>query len=200
LRFSISVPAIGLATVIALAGLTSAPASVVATDPSPTPAPAATGSPSPSPSPTPTPAPTPDPSSTAEPTVTRADVIREEYLRAAKVAVRQRHDRYVAGGTGPNAFDCSGLVRYAYRKAGISRRLGGGHSARAMLEWARRHDKTRKHHPRIGDVVIWGNGRHAGIYIGHGRAISALNPRQDIRITGIHALGDPFTTFIRTRP
>ena len=144
MRFSISVPAIGLATVIALAGLTSAPASVVATDPSPTPAPTASESPSPAPTPTPTPTATPDPSSTAEPTVSRAELIREDYLRAAKVAVRQRDDRYVLGAIGPNAFDCSGLVRFSYRKAGISRRLGGGHSARAMLTWARRHNKTRK--------------------------------------------------------
>ena len=104
----------------------------------------------------------------------------------------------MSGATGPNAFDCSGLVRYAYRKARISSRLGGGHSARGMLYWARLHGKTRRHNPQVGDVAIWGNGRHAGIYIGRGRVISALNPRQGIRITGLHALGDPFAAFIRT--
>lgn len=197
MRFTISVPAFGLAAVIALAGLTAAPTGVAATDPSPTPAPSVEPEPS-----TPT-EPTPEPSAPAAiavTTISRAERIREKYLRAARVAVRQRDDRYVAGATGPNAFDCSGLVRYAYRQAGISKRLGGGHSARAMLAWARKHDRTRKRNPRIGDVVIWGNGRHAGIYVGNGRAISALNPRQDIRITRIRALGDPFTTFIRTRP
>ena len=47
--------------------------------------------------------------------------------------------------------------------------------------------------------MIWGDGSHAAIYIGHGRVISALNPRQGIRVTRLHALGAPFTTFIHTR-
>jgi cell wall-associated NlpC family hydrolase len=51
----------------------------------------------------------------------------------------------------------------------------------------------------VGDVVIYGGGTHAAIYIGHGRVISALNPRLGIRITRLHALGDRFTTFIHTR-
>jgi cell wall-associated NlpC family hydrolase len=252
LRTVRSLSAIGIATLVALAGIGVAPHPVTATDPSdtpaPTPSPTSISAPEPSPSATPAPEPRPtpvpepsvpadpapsastepapsiEPASTAEPAPsiepaptaepvatpapvtatdtapTKAELLRERYLRAARVAVRQRHDRYVAGGTGPDAFDCSGLVRYAYRQAGISGRLGGGHSARAMLEWARRHDKTRKRNPRIGDVVIWGNGRHAGIWIGNGRVISALNPRQGIRITGLHDLGDRFTAFIRTQP
>ena len=100
---------------------------------------------------------------------------------------------------GPRAFDCSGLVRYAYRRAGVSSHLGGGHSARAMLRWARIHGRASRSNPKVGDVVIWGNGSHAGIYIGHGRVISALNPRQGIRITRLHALRARFTTFIHTR-
>jgi cell wall-associated NlpC family hydrolase len=234
LRVSTSLPAIGIASVIALAGLTAGPSPVAATDPIPTPTPTATEIPTPTPSSSPeaSASPAPEPSSTADPTAspsptespdptaspapvepgttvstttttmapTWAQLVGARYLRAARVAVRQRHDRYVPGGTGPSAFDCSGLVRFAYRQAGIGARLGGGHSARAMLAWARRHGKIRRHHGHVGDVVIWGNGRHAGIYLGHGRAISALNPRQDIRITGIHALGDAFTAFISTRP
>ena len=85
---------------------------------------------------------------TTSTTLSRKERIRLRYVRAMRVAIRQRDDRYVAGGTGPNAFDCSGLVRFAYRRAEISYRLGGGHSARAMLEWARNHDKTRRHNPQ----------------------------------------------------
>jgi cell wall-associated NlpC family hydrolase len=240
LRVSTSLPAIGIATVIALAGLSVAPHPVAATDPSPTPAPEATADPGTTPEPAPAaepaptaepiPAPTaappePTPSATAEPapstaptsapttepvatstptttapTLTRAQRIRLKVRNAARIALRQRHDRYVSGATGPNAFDCSGLVRFAYRRAEISRLLGGGHSARAMLAWGRRHDRTSRRNPHVGDVVIWGNGRHAGIYLGKGRVISALNPRQDIRVTGLHALGDPFTAFIHAHP
>jgi cell wall-associated NlpC family hydrolase len=131
--------------------------------------------------------------------VRRARRTHARRARIVRVARRQRGDRYVRGATGPGAFDCSGLVRFAYRRAHVSRRLGGGHSARAMLRWGRRHHLAGRHHPRLGDVVIYGNGSHAAIYIGHGRVISALNPRQGIRITRLHALGARFTTFIHTR-
>ncbi|HEY5433762.1 MAG TPA: NlpC/P60 family protein, partial [Candidatus Limnocylindrales bacterium] len=119
--------------------------------------------------------------------------------RVVRIALAQRGKRYIRGATGPRAFDCSGLVRYAYRRAGVSSRLGGGHSARGMLYWARIHHRASRSNPQVGDVVIYGNGSHAGIYIGNGRVISALNPRQGIRITRLHALGAPFTTFIHTR-
>ncbi len=119
--------------------------------------------------------------------------------RVVQVALAQRGDRYVSGGTGPDTFDCSGLVRYAYRVAGVSGRLGGGHSAAAMYAWGKANGLTSRSNPRIGDVVIYGGGSHAGIYIGNGRIVSALNSRQGIRITGLHALGAPFTAFIHTR-
>ena len=220
MRSSASLPVIaGLATIIALGALVAGPTPVTATDPSPTPAPTAepvpsaapTAEPTPAPTPTPTPspvsqpaeavvAPTPAPTTTADDTLSRKERIRLRYVRAMKIALRQRWDRYVSGGTGPNAFDCSGLVRFAYQRAEIGYRLGGGHSARAMLQWAREHDKTRQRNPKRGDVVIWGNGSHAGIWIGDGKVISALNPTEDITITRLHALGAPFTAFIRTRP
>ena len=47
--------------------------------------------------------------------------------------------------------------------------------------------------------MIYGNGSHAAIYIGNGLVISALNPRQGIRITRLHALTARFTTFIHTQ-
>jgi cell wall-associated NlpC family hydrolase len=118
--------------------------------------------------------------------------------RVVRIALAQRGKRYSRGSVGPRAFDCSGLVRYAYRRGGVSSRLGGGESARSMLRWGRIHHLTSRSNPRVGDIVIYGNGTHAAIYIGHGRVISALNPRQGIRITRLHALRAPFTTFIHT--
>jgi peptidoglycan DL-endopeptidase CwlO len=119
--------------------------------------------------------------------------------RVVQIALDQLNDRYVAGGTGPDTFDCSGLVRYAYNQAGVGGSLGGGHSASAMLAWGRSMGLTSRTNGRVGDVVIYGDGSHAGIYIGNGRIVSALNPSQGIRVTGLYALGAPFTTFIHTR-
>jgi len=124
--------------------------------------------------------------------------ITQRGARVVRIAKAQRGKRYVRGAVGPRAFDCSGLVRYAYRRAHVGGRLGGGHSARAMLRWGRAHHLTSRSNPRLGDVVIYGNGTHAAIWIGNGRVISALNPRQGIRITRLHALGSRFTAFIHT--
>jgi peptidoglycan DL-endopeptidase CwlO len=119
--------------------------------------------------------------------------------RIVQIALAQIGDRYVSGGTGPNSFDCSGLVRYAYAQAGVSGKLGGGHSASAMLAWGRSKGLTSRSGGRPGDVAIYGNGSHAAIYLGNGKIVSALNPSQGIRITGLNALGASFTTFIHTR-
>lgn len=213
MRVTNGLVAIGLATIIALAGTVAGAPPVAATDPTPVPSgvPSPTADPmpavSPDPSVLPDPAPSvsPDPSATPAPTpapTTTSAVIAprpvDRGLIVKKIALRQRWDRYVAGAAGPNAFDCSGLVRFVYNKAGVGRKIGGGRSARAMLTWGRMKGITSRRNPQIGDVAIWGNGRHAGIYIGRGYVISALNPRQDIRITRLHALRDPFTTFIHT--
>jgi cell wall-associated NlpC family hydrolase len=188
LRFKHALQVIGLASIVAVGGITIQPTHVSATDPVPTP----------SPSPTPTPVATLTATATAT-TTTVASTTLTVRQRIVRIALRQRYDRYVAGGIGPDAFDCSGLVRYVYRQAGVSRKLGGGHSARMMYLWGLRNHLTSRLHPRLGDVAVWGRGSHVGIYIGNGKAISALNPRQDIRITGIHALGATFTTFIHPR-
>jgi len=176
---------------------------------SPTPAPSALPSAIPTPDPTTTPAPTPTaPTATVfaavvAPTTTTTTTTSPTRLtarqRIVRIALRQRYDSYVPGGVGPSTFDCSGLVRYVYNQAGVGGKLGGGHSARAMYLWGRYHHLTSRRNPRIGDVAVWGYGSHVGIYIGRGRVISALNPRQDIRITGVYALGAPFTTYIHTR-
>ena len=225
MRFTHALRAISLATIVSIAALAAFSAPVAATDPIPGPAadPSAVIE---SPSPEPTATATPDPSATADPAApadppadatpspdatpepvsaavpaTVAVVKPKPNLRAriVRIALAQRHKAYVRGGVGPRGFDCSGLVRYVFRKAGVSKYLGGGHSARSMYKWAVRHHLTSRKHPRIGDVVVWGRGSHVGIYIGHGKVISALNPRQDIRVTRLHALRAPFTTFIHVR-
>jgi len=203
-----------LALLTAVVGISAVAAPVTATDPAPSEAP--TEVPSSTPSDTPTPAPsstpsdppvvaapefaTPDPAATPDVASVVAPIApapRPNYAaRVVRIALAQRGDRYVRGATGPNAFDCSGLVRYSYRKAGVGAKLGGGNSARGMLRWARLRGLTGRRNPHIGDIVIYGNGSHAAIYIGRGRVVHALNPRLDIRVTRLHAMRTPFTTFI----
>lgn len=184
LQFSRGLRATCLATLVALAGVSAISAPVAATGPiPPAPTPTAAVSPSPSPSSTPAPAPAAKPDLGA---------------RVARIALAQRSKRYVFGAVGPWAFDCSGLVRYSYRRAGVTRYLGGL-SARGIYLWARMRGLISRSNPRVGDVVVYGRGSHVAIYIGHGRVISALNPRQGIRITALRAVGVPFTGFIHPR-
>jgi cell wall-associated NlpC family hydrolase len=64
-----------------------------------------------------------------------------------------------------------------------------------MLRWARAHHLTRTIGHR-GDVAVWGNGAHVGIYLGKGRAISTLT--SGVRVHGLRVLNTRFTTFIGT--
>ena len=89
------------------------------------------------------------------------------------------------GAVGPKYFDCSGLVWSVYRRAGLGARVGGVRgTATHYYVWAQKHGRLIHNNPQIGDVVIWGmHGRihHSGIYVGNGRAISALNPHFGVR-------------------
>ncbi len=117
--------------------------------------------------------------------------------RVIAIAMAERGSPWVFGATGPGAFDCSGLVVYAFRRAGVLEQIGSGRyrSGGAMLRWARTQHRTRSTGHR-GDVVVWGNGAHVGIYLGNGKAISTLT--SGVRVHGLRVLTAPFTTFIST--
>ena len=117
---------------------------------------------------------------------------------AQRTALAQRGDAYSYGSAGPNAFDCSGLVRYAFRRAGDAAAIHTGYlrSARSLYLWFRSHGKTSRTNPKIGDLVIWGRGTHVGIYVGKGRAISTLT--SGVRVHYVHAVRAPFTAYLRT--
>jgi peptidoglycan DL-endopeptidase CwlO len=117
--------------------------------------------------------------------------------RVIAAAMAKRGRPWVYGATGPRAFDCSGLVTYAFRRAGVLAQIGSGRNrgGSSMLRWARAHHLTRTIGHR-GDVVVWGNGAHVGIYLGRGRAISTLT--SGVRVHGLRVLNTRFTTFIGT--
>jgi cell wall-associated NlpC family hydrolase len=79
--------------------------------------------------------------------------------------------RYVTGGEGRGGFDCSGLTKQAYARAGI--RLP--HSSGAQAARARTISRASA---RPGDLVI-GSG-HVGIYMGRGMMIDAGNHRTGV--------------------
>jgi cell wall-associated NlpC family hydrolase len=118
--------------------------------------------------------------------------------RVIRVAKRQIGDPWVWGRRGPSSFDCTGLVYYSFRRGRALRAIGGRYRTVAGL-WDHFADRGRanRRHPRRGDHVVWGRAKHVGIYLGRGRAISALV--SGVRIHRVHQLTDPFTTYLHVR-
>ncbi|MFF4251177.1 NlpC/P60 family protein [Streptomyces sp. NPDC001663] len=86
---------------------------------------------------------------------------------------------YVWGATGPDAFDCSGLVQAAYRSAGISL----PRTTYAQIGAGRRVSRSEL---APGDLVFFYSGiSHVGIYVGNGQMIHAPNPSAPVRIAPI---------------
>lgn len=169
---------------------------VVATEPAPVEAPATEPSPTPAPADpveaVPAPVPAPVAASSSRHRRTAADHL-------VAVARRKIGDRYVYGASGPRRFDCSGLVLFSLRHSHNRRVVRHGlRSASAIYQSYRRHHRVGRHHGHRGDLVVWGGGRHIGIYLGHGRAISALTSR-GVRVHRIHAMTMPFSGFLHTR-
>lgn len=85
-------------------------------------------------------------------------------VKALSIAAGQKNDPYRSGATGPNAFDCSGLVKYSFGKAGKSlpRTAQSQYNASKKISWKYR---TK------GDIVAigtsTGNIKHIGIYAGY---------------------------------
>ena len=122
-----------------------------------------------------------------------------EAAQIIRIAKAQLGDRYRWGAMGPNAFDCSGLVLFSYKKAGDYRAVGYGRyrSARSLYYHFKKLGRASRTGGQPGDIVVWGRGTHVGIYLGHGYAISALT--RGVRIHRINALTAPFTAFLHTR-
>jgi cell wall-associated NlpC family hydrolase len=115
-----------------------------------------------------------------------------------QLAKRQLGDPWRYGRTGPNAFDCSGLVIYTFKHTGNSSVIGKGkyRSARALYAYFKRRHLASKSGGRPGDLVIWGGGTHVGIYLGNGKAISTLT--RGVRIHGVRAVRARFTAYLHT--
>jgi NlpC/P60 family len=96
-------------------------------------------------------------------------------------ALAQVGKSYVYGASGPNAWDCSGLVMMAYGRTGV--RLP--HQTEAMLD-APNVRRIRLAQLRPGDLV-WPHAGHVALYLGRGRIVHAATPAQGVRIDALYA-------------
>ncbi|WP_031012490.1 C40 family peptidase [Streptomyces sp. NRRL F-5727] len=87
-------------------------------------------------------------------------------------AKAQVGDAYVSGGTGPNSWDCSGLVQAAYRAAGID-------LPRISYDQSSMGTSVSLSNLQPGDILYWGSrsgSYHVAIYVGGGKYVGAQNP------------------------
>lgn len=97
-------------------------------------------------------------------------------VQALRWALTKRGDPYVWGGSGPDQFDCSGLVMWAYAQVGISlphftgnQWNSGVHVSRSQLE--------------PGDLVFFfADLSHVGLYVGDGFMLAAPQTGEVVQI------------------
>jgi cell wall-associated NlpC family hydrolase len=101
--------------------------------------------------------------------------------KIASAAAKQLGLPYGWGKEQPGVtFDCSGLVQYAYSRAGIK-------LPRVSNQQANYGRKVALNQLRVGDLVAWDNSSrnqgadHIAIYVGHGKIIEAAHTGTNVR-------------------
>ncbi|MFI5840235.1 NlpC/P60 family protein [Catenuloplanes sp. NPDC051500] len=88
---------------------------------------------------------------------------------------------YIYGSAGPGGFDCSGLVKSAWAKAGKSL------PHNAAMQWnAMAHISASQLQP--GDAVFYRSLAHVGLYIGNGKVIHAPTPGDVVSVAPVNMM------------
>ena len=105
---------------------------------------------------------------------------------------------YRVGSEGPHAFDCSGLVYRAFADTGQLSLIGGARvRAAGYQRWFAGQGRlsTVEEDAQRGDLVMYGNGAHIGIYLGENRVLSALT--SGVTVHSLHGISLGVTGFLR---
>jgi cell wall-associated NlpC family hydrolase len=119
--------------------------------------------------------------------------------RAIQFALGEVGKPYVWGATGPNAYDCSGLMLRAYESAGVTL----PRVARQQY-WAGAQLPVRQAQP--GDLLFWGYDtsnpdsiHHVAMYLGNGRMVEAANQTVPLRQRAV-SFNEPELMPLAVRP
>lgn len=89
---------------------------------------------------------------------------------------------YVFGKSGPNSFDCSGLIKYLFAN---TRGINLPHSASAQSGYG---TSVSWNNIQPGDLLFFGSDvYHVGIYVGNGMYVHASTPERGVVIDSIHS-------------
>jgi cell wall-associated NlpC family hydrolase len=98
-------------------------------------------------------------------------------------AMAQRGKPYVWAAGGPNSFDCSGLVQYAFEAVGVSL----PHSSRMQSQMG---NPVSRAEARPGDLVaFYSPVSHIGIYLGNGQMVHAPTSGDVVKVASVDTMG-----------
>ena len=96
---------------------------------------------------------------------------------------------YVYGGSTPAGFDCSGYVRFVYSQFGVK-------LPHSVYQQARLAKKIRPEDARPGDIVVFNDFSHNGIYAGNGKFYHAPQPGDRVKLAPIFTERYHFVRFV----
>lgn len=104
---------------------------------------------------------------------------------AVQYAMSQLGKPYVWGAEGPNSYDCSGLMMWAYNKAGVQ-------IMRVAADQYASQPKVAKNDLKPGDLVFFNTmaGRqptHVGMYIGGGKMVVAPSSGDVVKVETLNS-------------
>lgn len=103
---------------------------------------------------------------------------------AMDAALAQRGKPYSWGAEGPDSFDCSGLMMYAYEQAGISL----PHSSQSQAEMGQ---EVSQDELAPGDLVFFGSPvHHVGLYVGDGMMVHASTEGVPVKVDSLSSQSD----------
>jgi cell wall-associated NlpC family hydrolase len=101
---------------------------------------------------------------------------------AVDTALAQRGKPYVWAAAGPGSFDCSGLMQYAYKAAGVSL----PHSSLAQSTMGKPVAKSAL---QPGDLVFFYTPvSHVGMYIGNGQFVQAPTAGDVVKVSSLDSM------------
>ena len=125
------------------------------------------------------PAPTPTPSHPA------TSGNQSKGMAIANTALSKQGSNYVWGASGPNTFDCSGLVWWAHKQNGVN---FGRCSTKVLVGMGQ---SVARGNLQAGDIILFSsNGKasgvhHVGIYVGGGRMVHAPRTGETVKVVNI---------------
>jgi cell wall-associated NlpC family hydrolase len=98
---------------------------------------------------------------------------------ALRAALTKMNMPYVWGATGPNSFDCSGLVQWAYQQVGVN-------LPRTTYDQVNVGSPVSKANLQPGDLVFsYADNHHVGIYAGDGKVLNAFDAGDVVRYSDL---------------